>query len=104
MNTIVTKGKDISAITEAVTGSPTMPTTYLQDANIGLTSSPQTRTFMTITPNRVDNRYDLDGSIGPSFEEVEGKGELIEDECEVVPIVLEEDAVPDVNTQLTEEQ
>ena len=87
MNTIVTEVKDISAITEAVTGSPNMPTTDLQDANIGLPSSPQNRTFMTITPNRMDNGYDSDGNIGTSFEVVEGKGELIEDEDEVVPVV-----------------
>ena len=89
MDTIVTEGGDISAITEAVTGSPTIPATDLQDANIGLPSSPQTRKFMTITPNRVDNRYDLDGNIGPSFEAVEGEGELIEDEDELVPVVSE---------------
>ena len=51
-----------------------MPTTDLQDANIGLPYSPQTRTFTTITPNRVENGYDLDGNIGPSFEAVEGEG------------------------------
>ena len=50
-----------------------MPTTDLQDANTGLPFSPQTCTFMTITPNRVDNNYDLDGNIGPLFEAVEGK-------------------------------
>ena len=65
MNTIVTEVKDISAITEAVTGSPNMPTTDLQDANIGLPSSPQTRTFMTIILNIVDNRYDSERNIGP---------------------------------------
>ena len=79
-----------------------MPTTDLQDSNIGLPSSPQTRTFMTITLNRVDNGYDLDGNIGPSFEVVEDEGELIEDEDEMVSVVSEEDAVPDVNTQLIE--
>ena len=47
---------------------------------------------MTITPNRVDNGYDSDGNIGPSFEAVEGEGELIEDEDEVLPVVSEEDA------------
>ena len=52
-------------------------------------SSPQTRTFMTIIPNRVDNRYDSDGNIRPSFEAVEGKGEFIEDEGEVLPVVSE---------------
>ena len=92
MNTIVTEGKYISAIAEVVTRYPTMPTTDLQDSNIGLPSSPQTRTFMTITPNRVDNGYDLDGNIGPSFEADEGEGELIEDEDEVLPVVSEEDA------------
>ena len=102
MNTIVTKGTDISAIIEVVTGYPIMPTTDLQDANIGLPSSPQPHTFMTITPNIVDNGYYSDGNIGPTFEAVEGEGELIEDEDEVVPVVSEEHAVPDVNTQLIE--
>ena len=54
-----------------------MPTTDLQDTNIGLPSSPQTLTFMTITLNRVEKGYDSDGNIGPPFEAVEGKGELI---------------------------
>ena len=42
--------------------------------------------------------------IGPSFEAAEGKGELIEDEDEVVPVVSEEDTVPYVHIQLIEEQ
>ena len=103
MNTIVTHDDHVSELTEAVTGSPTMPATDLQDANIGIPSSPQARAFMAITLDRVDAGYDSDGYIGPSFEAVEGEGELVDNEEEMVSVVSEVDTVTTVDAQLTEE-
>ena len=40
MNTIVTHDDHVPELTEAVIGSPTIPATDLQDANIGIPSSP----------------------------------------------------------------